>query len=125
MRTLWQDVIFGVRLLRLNPSFAAIAMLSLALGIGANTAIFQLLDAVRLRSLPVKNPHELAIVRIEDHHWSSGRMEGPYSYLTNPIWEQIRERQQGFSGIFAWEATEFNLSTGGEARYARGNYVSG
>jgi putative ABC transport system permease protein len=125
MRTVWQDLKFGARLLRLNPSFAVIAMLSLALGIGANTAIFQLLDAVRLRSLPVKNPQELAIVRVENRTWTMGRMEGPYSYLTNPMWEQIRDRQQGFSGIFAWEATEFNLSAGGEARFARGNYVSG
>ena len=125
MHTLWQDVKFGTRLLRLNPSFTAIALLSLALGIGANTAIFQLLNAVRLRSLPVKNPQELAIVRVENRNWTMGRMEGPYSYLTNPMWEQIRERQQGFSGIFGWEATEFNLSAGGESRYARGNYVSG
>jgi len=108
MHTLWQDLKFGARLLRLNPSFAAIALLSLALGIGANTAIFQLLDAVRLRSLPVKNPQELAIVRVDERHWASGHIEGPYSYLTNPMWEQIRDRQQGFSGIFAWEATEFN-----------------
>src|SRR6202047_1714569 len=125
METLWQDLKFGARLLRLNPGFAAIAMWSLALGIGANTAIFQLLDAVRLRTLPVKNPQELAVVRVDERHWASGRMEGPYSWLTNPMWEQIRNHQEGFSGIFAWAATEFNLATGGEARYVRGNFVSG
>jgi len=125
MGNLWQDLKFGARLLRLNPGFAAIAMLSLALGIGANTAIFQLLDAVRLRTLPVKNPQELAVVRIDERKWSSGRFEGPYSDLTNAIWEQIRDRQEGFSGIFAWAADQFNLATGGEARYVRGNWVSG
>jgi len=119
MGNLWQDLKFGVRLLRLNPGFAAIAMLSLALGIGANAAIFQLLDAVRLQSLPVKNPGELAVVRIDERRWASGRMEGAYSLLTNPMWEQIRARQEGFSGIFAWAATEFNLASGGEVRYAR------
>ena len=106
METLWQDLTFGARLLRLNPGFAAIAMLSLALGIGANAAIFQLLDAVRLRTLPVKNPEELAVVRIEERHWSSGRFTGPYAALTNPLWEQILQRQEGFSGIFAWAASE-------------------
>jgi putative ABC transport system permease protein len=125
MRTLWQDLKFGARLLRFNPGFAAIAMISLALGIGANTAIFQLLDAVRLRTLPVKSPQELAIVRIEERHWSSGSFTGPYSALSSPLWEQIRERQEGFSGIFAWSAEQFNLATSGEARYARGNWVSG
>jgi len=125
MGNLWQDLKFGARLLRLNPGFAAIAILSLALGIGANAAIFQLLDAVRLQSLPVKNPGELAVVRIDERHWASGRMEGAYSSLTNAMWEQIRDRQEGFSGIFAWAATEFNLASGGEVRYARGNWVSG
>jgi hypothetical protein len=62
LETLWQDLRYGSRLLRLNPSFAIVAILSLALGIGANTAIFQLLDGVRIRTLPVKNPSELALV---------------------------------------------------------------
>ena len=127
MRTLWQDLRFGVRLLRLNPGFAAIAVLSLALGIGANTAIFQLLDAVRLRTLPVKNPQELAVVRIEERHWGSGNFRGEYfdSELTNALWEQIRDHQEAFSGIFAWASDQVNLALGGEARYARANWVSG
>ena len=64
LETLWQDLRFGARLLRLNPGFALVAIASLALGIGANTSIFQLIDAVRLRTLPVKNPQELAEVRV-------------------------------------------------------------
>jgi putative ABC transport system permease protein len=125
METFWQDLRYGARLLRLNPGFTAVAILSLALGIGANTAIFQLLDAVRLRTLPVKNPQELATVRIADRKWSSGRHEGRYSQLTNPMWEQIRDRQQGFSSIFAWSADDLNLALGGEVRRAQGIYVSG
>ena len=125
METLWQDLRYGARLLRLNPGFTAVAVLSLALGIGANTAIFQLLDAVRMRTLPVKSPQELAVVRIANNTWSTGRHEGRYSQITNPMWEQIRDHQEGFSSIFAWAATEFNLAVGGEARYAQGMYVSG
>lgn len=125
METLWQDLRYGARLLRLNPGFTAVAVLSLALGVGANTSIFQLLDAVRMRTLPVSNPQELAIVRIADRRSSSGRHEGRYSQITNPMWEQIRDHQQGFSSIFAWAATSFNLAPAGEARYAQGIYVSG
>ena len=125
MKDIWQDLRFGARLLRLNPGFAAVAILSLALGIGANTSIFQLLDAVRLRTLPVKDPQQLAVVRIEDRQWNSGRFQGGYSELTNPIWEQIRDHQEAFSGMFAWGPDQFNLATGGEARYVRGNWISG
>jgi len=125
VETLLQDVRYGLRLLRLNPGFTLVAVLSLALGIGANTAIFQLLDAVRLRTLPVKNPQELAIVRIADRNWSSGRHEGRYNDITNAMWEQIRDHQEGFSSIFVWAVSDFNLAVGGEARYAQGIYVSG
>src|SRR5690348_10130258 len=125
MRTLWQDLKFGVRLLRLNPGFAAVAILSLALGIGANTAIFQLLDAVALRALPVKNPQELAEIRIANAKELRGSVNSIYPAVTNPIWERIRDNQQAFSGIFAWSADEFNLAPGGEARIGRGIWVSG
>ena len=118
METLWQDLKYGARLLRLNPSFTIVAILSLALGIGANAAIFQLLNAVRLRTLPVKDPQQLAIVRIQDRSWASGRIHGRYSQITNAHWEQIRDRQEGFSSIFAWAENDFNLATNGEARYA-------
>lgn len=63
IETLWQDLHYGARLLRLSPGFTAVAVLSLALGIGANTAIFQLIDSVRLRMLPVSNPQELTEVQ--------------------------------------------------------------
>jgi predicted permease len=125
MRGLWQDLRFGARLLRVNPGFAVVAVLSLALGIGANTAIFQLIDAVRLRTLPVKDPQQLATVRIIDRQWSSGSFNGNYAQLTYPLWQQIRQRQEGFSSIGAFGEDSFNLATGGEVHNARGLWVSG
>ena len=126
MSNLWQDLRYGLRLLRLNPGFTAIVVLSLALGTGANTAIFQLIDSLRLRTLPVAHPEQLANVRILDRSWNSGRVHGRYADITNAQWEQIRDHQRVFSGMFAW-ATEggFNLARGGEARYASGIWVSG
>src|SRR5712664_2464596 len=108
--TIWQDLRYGARLLRLNPIFTLVATLSLALGMGANTAIFQLLDAVRLRTLPVKNPQELARVAIDHRGSASGTFTSRYSDLTYAMWEQIHTQQQGFSGIFAWGPTQFNIS---------------
>ena len=125
MGTLWQDLRYGLRLLRLNPGFTAVAVLSLALGIGANTAIFQLIDAIRLRTIPARNPRELAIVRIADRSWNSGNFSSNYAELTFPIWEQIRQRQQAFSSISVWSNDQFNLASGGEAHYAQGIWVSG
>src|SRR6266478_5568669 len=102
IETVWSDLRFGARLLRLNPVFAGAAILSLALGIGANTAIFQLLDAVRLRTLPVKNPQELASVAIDHRKGASGHFTSRYSDLTYAMWQQIHSEQQGFSNSFAW-----------------------
>jgi len=119
LQTLWQDLRYAARLLRLNPSFALAAILSLALGIGANAAIFQLLDAVRLRTLPVKDARQLAHVHIPNAH-GSGSFVTRYSEVTNEIWRQIQANQQPFSGVFAWGPTTFNLARGGEARNAQG-----
>lgn len=126
LHSLGQDVRFGLRLLRRNAGFTVIAVLSLALGTGANTAIFQLIDSLRLRTLPVAHPEQLASVRILDRSWNSGRVHGRYADITNAQWEQIRDHQQVFSSMLAW-ATEggFNLARGGEARYASGIWVSG
>lgn len=121
---MFQDLRFGVRMLLKHKSFTAVAILSLALGIGANTAIFQLLDAVRLRTLPVNAPQELAEVRLADMKGARGGIFRSAS-VTNRIWEQLRERQQAFSGISAWGTDSVNLAPGGEVRTARMLYVSG
>src|SRR5437016_8966267 len=125
VETLWQDLKFSVRLLRFNPAFAVTAILSLALGIGANTVIFQLLDAIRMRTLPVKNPQELAEVRIAERNGATGSFVTRYPKLTNPQWAQIRAQQKGFSGLFAWGPTTFNISPGGEVHNVQGMWVSG
>jgi putative ABC transport system permease protein len=127
MSSLWQDFRFGLRLLRKAPVFTAVAVASLALGIGANTAIFQLINAVRLRSLPVPNPQELAEVRITDADVEnrSGNFTSNHSAMTNLQWEWIRDHQESFSGMFAWTDRNFNLANGGEVRFASGLMVSG
>ena len=124
IEAIWHDLRYGVRMLLKYPGFTCVAVLTLALGIGANTAIFQLLDAVRLRTLPVKAPRELAEVRIADMKAARGGI-GRTPSVTNPIWEQIRDRQQAFSGIFAWGTDSVNLAPGGEVRPARMLYASG
>jgi putative ABC transport system permease protein len=125
MHGLWRDLRFGMRMLAKSPGFAAVAVLTLALGIGANTAIFQLIDAVRLRTLPVRDPQTLAIVHLNRNHWASGNFNGAYAEYTYPLWQQIRERQQAFSSIAAWGGDSLNLATGGEVDYARSMWVSG
>ena len=125
MTSFWRDLRHAFRFLRLSPGFTFVAVLTLALGIGANTAIFQLIDSIRLRTIPVKNPQELGTIRIADRHWSSGQFSSQYSQLTFAMWEQIRKRQEGFAKIAVWSDQRFNLATGGEVRNAKGIRVSG
>ena len=123
---IWLDLRHGVRRVRLEPAFAAVAVLSLALGIGANTAIFELLDAVCLRSLPVANPQELVSVRITDApNGRTGNFAGRFPHLTYPIWERLQAAPEPFSGIAAWTSGRLNLARGGEARWAETLSVSG
>ncbi len=109
------DLRYAVRTLRTSPGFAAVAILSLALGIGANTAIFSLIDAVMLQYLPVSHPEQLLQVTTGDRGGS----------FTNPLWEQVRDRQDVFSGVLAYGQARFNLAPGGEARYSSAIWASG
>src|SRR5258708_2852052 len=124
MDAIVKDLRFGLRQLRLNPTFTLVSVLSLALGIGANTAIFQLIDAVRLRTLPVENPQELAYIDFAKGSMRSGWFSTRSSRFTYAQWEQIHTRPEAFSRTIAWSATQFNLAQGGEARYAEGMFVS-
>ncbi|HEY2548707.1 MAG TPA: ABC transporter permease [Candidatus Acidoferrum sp.] len=125
LETIWNDLRFGARLLRFNPVFAGAAILSLALGIGANTAIFQVLDAVRLRTLPVRNPQEIARIAFDRRGSRSGNFSTRYPDFSYAIWQQIRERQEGFSSVYAWAPTQFNVSPAGEVHSVQGLWVSG
>jgi putative ABC transport system permease protein len=125
MGTLWQDLRFGLRQLRLSPGFAVVGILSLALGIGANTAIFQLIDAIRLRSMPVQKPEELGSIKIQPRNWASGNFRNDYSELTYPIWQQIAAKQEGFQTFAGWAPEQFNLARGGETKPAHGMWVTG
>jgi hypothetical protein len=121
LETLFQDVRCGLRMLRKNFGFTVVAVLTLALGIGANTAIFSLLDSVMLRFLPVEKPEQLVQVL------RRGPRAGNYfsTVFTNPLWEQLRSQPEVFSGAFAWGQAQFDLAQGGEAHYAKGLWVSG
>ncbi|HKF53634.1 MAG TPA: ABC transporter permease [Candidatus Acidoferrales bacterium] len=118
--SLIQDIRFAFRILRKTPVVTAIALLSLALGIGANTAIFSLIDAVMLRMLPVQNPEQLAQIT-----FLSPTSSRPRASVTNPIWEQVRDHQDAFSGVFAWSPEMFDLAEGGEVNNINGIYASG
>jgi putative ABC transport system permease protein len=126
LEALWQDLRYGARLLRRSPTFAIVAILTLALGAGANTAIFQLVDAVRLRMLPVDHPEQLAEVRIvKAPNGRAGTFNGRWPMLSYPLYVKIRDQQQVFSGFMAWGSTSFDLAPGGEQRPAQAVWVSG
>src|ERR1700760_8710 len=125
LESLWHDVRSALRVFVRNPGFSFVVVATLALGIGANTAIFELLDAVLLQSLPVKNPQELAQVRVVDLDKARGDVSSPYPVVTNLIWERLRKDHLGFSGIAAWREAGFSRDSGGDARWANGLYVSG
>ncbi len=125
-RRLWWDhfvldLRFGLRMLAKNPGFTAGAVFTLAIGIGANTAIFSLIDTIMLKTLPVQKPEELLQVQFR----TPRRADEPRNSFTNPLWEQLRDRQDVFAGIFAWGADRFDLAQGGAVNYAQGIRVSG
>ena len=121
VETCWQDLRFAARMLRKNPGFSAVAVLTLALGIGANTAIFSLIETVTLRFLPVQKPQEL--VQLFRVNPSRGGQRDPS--FTSALWEQVRDHQDFFSGSFSWSAEQFDLAQGGSVHYVDGIFASG
>jgi putative ABC transport system permease protein len=119
-----RDLRLAIRQLRKQPAFTFTAIASLALGIGANTAIFQLLNALSLRTLPVRAPHELVEMRLNGDG-RAGRHTGRNRQVSLPQYEALLGRQQAFSSLIAFGDTRFNLSQTGEIRYVDGLWVSG
>ncbi len=120
-----RDARYAVRGFAKSRVFTVMAILTLALGIGANTAVFQLLDAVRLRSLPIQNPDQLAELRIAGGNGGFGVTDGPYSQFTIPMWQEIRRHHDPFSGVFAWKQGDVLVGKLSEAKHAQGLEVSG
>jgi putative ABC transport system permease protein len=109
----FHDLRIASRQLLATPIVTAVAVLSLALGIGANTAIFSLVNSLSLRALPVKDPQHLAILDAQDN--------GSWTY---PIFEELRRRSQLFDGIFAWDTERFDLANGGVTEFVNGAWAT-
>ena len=122
MGNLGHDLRFAVRSFKKSPVFLAVAVLSLALGIGANTAIFTLVDQILLRLLPVKNPQQLVLLWGRGPHYGSNN--GPHK-LSYPMYEDFRDHNQAFSGMFCRWGTSFSVSSEGRTERVDGELVSG
>jgi putative ABC transport system permease protein len=127
MQSLLQDLRYGARMLLKNPGFTVIAVLTLALGIGANTAIFSLTDQILLRRLPVERPEELVVLRSPGpkggHVWSDGDDAASFSY---PMYKDLRDRGANvFSGLLARFAIPLSVAGAGQTERADGELVSG
>jgi predicted permease len=126
MENLMQDLRYGIRMLANNPGFTLVAILTLALGIGANTAIFSLTDQVLLRALPVRDPGRLAIVRAEG--WKTGHVSADgddsmsFSY---PEYRDLHDRAPAFSSSLARYGLSLNVAANGSTERAVGELVSG
>src|SRR5204862_7489721 len=124
--SLWQDLKYGVRQLRMKPGFALAAVVSLALGIGANTAFFTMMDQILLRLLPVHNPRELVQLQVEGGRFGSNTGDGEHTF-SYPIYLAFRDRNTVFSGL-AGERIERASLTGEDraemisVRMVGGNY---
>lgn len=141
MNGVWQDIRYGLRMLGKNPGFTATVVLTLALGIGANSSIFSLLNAIMLRAIPVRNPEQLVVLRWSAH--GQGKDIGTSSYgdcrftewrgplygscsFSYPMYKEIRAQTDAFSSVLAMAgAGQLNLSGNGAASIVRGELVSG
>ena len=138
MTALWQDLRYGVQMLVKHPAFTAVAVLTLALGVGANTALFSVVDAVLLKKLPVKDPDQLVLLKAswDQEKFGPGGFDGsnPRDPVTGlrvgtsfPMQTLTRLRQEKgvVSDVFAFGFVSMNLNAGGQAEVVEGQVVSG
>jgi predicted permease len=123
----WQsilsDIRYAGRTLRQSPAFVAVAVLSIAMGVGANTAIFTLVDQVLLRQLPVARPHELVLVTVRGTQYGSGWGDG--NELSYPMYEDLRGHNEAFSGMFCRFGIALSLSADDRTERVASELVSG
>ena len=119
------DLRRALRVFVKSPGFALVVVTTLALGIGANTAIFELIDAVRLRVLPITRPGELAAVRIVGGNHGIGVNDNEFSDFTVPMWQQVKQHHDPLSGVFAWRTSGAKVGPPNQSRDIRGLEVSG
>jgi putative ABC transport system permease protein len=126
LETLLQDVRYALRTTRKSPGFATVAVLTLALGIGANTAIFSLTDQALLSLLPVSHPEQLVILSSTEMKWGHTEddydLQNSFSYL---MYKNLRDENSVFSGLLACFAVDVSVAPRGHADLARGELVSG
>ncbi|HEY6232330.1 MAG TPA: ABC transporter permease [Pyrinomonadaceae bacterium] len=118
MNTLLKDIRYGIRMLARTPAFTLVAVVSLALGIGANTTVFSLLDAVRLRALAIPHPEQLVNIATRE---ASGEPHTDFSY---PLYASLRDHSKTLSQMVAYTDTSLGLGAGDQTERVRGEFVS-
>ena len=122
IETTARDLKFSLRALRRSPGFVVVAVLTLALGIGANTAIFSLLDQILLRLLPVKNPQELVLLTMRGNHYGSN---WGGNAISHPMFREFQAHNEVFSGMFCRFPSPVSLTFGGQSERVGAELVSG
>ena len=126
---MFSDLRFALRQLRKSPGFAVAAVVTLALGIGATTAIFSLMDQALLRSLPVRNPQRLALLEATPWNVWNGDSDSdggdPEAYFSYPMYQWLRDKNQAFSGLIAMFQTQVGVTWNGRAELVNAELVSG
>jgi predicted permease len=126
IESLWSDVRGALRIFLRSPNFSLVVIATLALGIGANTAIFEILNAVRLRTLPITKPGELVELRIADGNPTGlGVKNNAFTDFTMPMWQEVREHHEPLSGIFAWATGGAIVGPPGQSHPVNGLAVTG
>ena len=125
VESLWSDMRGALRVFTKSPGFALVVVATLALGIGANTAIFELVDAVRLRTLPIAKPGELTEVRVAGGIRGFGISDSGFTDFTIPMWQEVKQHHDPLSGIFAWRSSPVQLGSPDQSRRVSGLEVSG